>query len=211
MSRPLPRSLGLSLTSPSAPPKHFSQQPLCQAPSMSGASGVPDNKARPPRVPLNNGQGRRPGHRHPPCLSPLGREWGAPGYRGDSPAGPGGEGKGRSANKGKEKEVDLGSPAAPGSGALSPEVVSFHSRRDGLAERPYVAPLARNDTLSVNTSRARRGPWLAAEGTAEAAQPGRMCRSHPQDGSGQQAPPPARARTFYSPVHRLAKCLGAES
>lgn len=162
MLRPLPRSLGLSLTSPLAPPKHFSQQPLCQAPSMSGASGVPDNKARPPRVPLNNGQGRRPGHRHPPCLLPPGREWGAPRYRGDSPAGPRGERQGRSANEGKEKELGLGSPAAPGSGVLSPEVVSFHSRTDGLAERPYVAPLARNDSHSVNTSRARRGPWLAA-------------------------------------------------
>lgn len=56
-------------------------------------------------------------------------------YASRKAAGPGGEGKGRSANKGKEKEVDLGSPAAPGSGALSPEVVSFHSRRDGLAEQ----------------------------------------------------------------------------
>lgn len=123
--------------------KALSQQPLRQASTMSGASGVPDNKARPPRVPFNNGQGRRPGHRHPPCLLPPGREWGAPGFRGDSPAGPRGGRQERSANEGKEKEVGLGSPAVPESGALSPEVVSFHSRRDGLAERPYVAPLAR--------------------------------------------------------------------
>lgn len=140
MRRPLPRSLGLSLTSPLAPAKHFSQQLLCQAPSKSGASGVPDNKARPPRVPLNNGQGRRPGHRHPSCLLPPGTEWGAPGYRGDSPVGPRGEQQGRSASEGKQKEVDLGPPAAPGSGALSPEVVSFHSRRDGLTERPLRRP-----------------------------------------------------------------------
>lgn len=38
-----------------------------------------------------------------------------------------------------------------------------------------------------------------------------MCRSHPRYGSGRQAPPPARARTFYSPVRRSAKCLGAGS
>ena len=33
----------------------------------------------------------------------------------------------------------------------------------------------------------------------------------PQDGSWRQAPPPARARTFYSPVHRSVECLGAGS
>lgn len=133
---------------------------------MSGASGVSDNKARPPRVPLNNGQGRRPGHRHPPCLLPPGRERGAPGYRGDSPAGPRSEWQERSANEGKEKEVGLGSPAAPGSGALSPEVVSFHSRRDGLAERPYVAPLARNDSHSVVRPERAAGPdWLQRQGS----------------------------------------------
>lgn len=148
MLRPPPRSPGFSLTSPLAPPKHFFQQPLRQAPSMSGASGVPDNKARPPRVPLNNGQGRRPGHRHPPCLLPLGREWGAPGYCGDSPAGPRDEQQGRSANTAKEKEVGLDSLAAPESGVLSPEVVSFHSRR--LARR---APLRRPTSTQQLTER----------------------------------------------------------
>lgn len=56
-------------------------------------------------------------------------------YASRNAAGPRGERQARSANEGKEKEVGLGSPAASGSGALSPEVVSFHSRRDGLAER----------------------------------------------------------------------------
>lgn len=38
--------------------KALSQQPLRQAPTMSGASGVPDNKARPPGVPpLTTGRG----------------------------------------------------------------------------------------------------------------------------------------------------------
>lgn len=55
-------------------------------------------------------------------------------YASRNAAGPRGERQARSANEGKEKEVGLGSPAASGSGALSPEVVSFHSRRDGLAE-----------------------------------------------------------------------------
>lgn len=158
--RPLPRSLDLSLTSPLSPLNYFSQQPPSQVPSMSGASGVPDNKARPPRFPLNNGQGRRPGYRHPPCLLPPGIEWGAPGYCGDSPAKPRGERQGRSANEGKEKEVGLGSPAAPQSGALSPEVVSFHSRR-----RARGVPLRRSPQHAT-TQRAlyawtRRGFWLA--------------------------------------------------
>lgn len=46
---------------------------------------------------------------------------------------------------------------------------------------------------------------------AEAAEPRRMSGGRPQYGSGRQAPPPARAGTFYSPVCRSAKCLGAGS
>lgn len=152
---------------------------------MNGASGVLDNKARPPRVPLNNGQGRRPGHRHPPCLLPPGREWGAPGYCGDSPLGPRGEQQGRSGSEGKEKEVGLDSPAAPESGSLSPEVVSFHSRRRARGaplRRPPSHATTHRALIRPNAPRVLIG---CREETAEAAKPLRMCRYLPPPvGSG---------------------------
>ena len=125
--------------------------------------------------------------------------------------GPGGKRQERSANEAKEKEVGLGSPAAPESGALSPEVVSFHSRR-----RARGAPLRRPPSHAT-THRALIRPNApqvligCKEGTAEAGEPGRLCKCRPQFGSGRWAPPPARACTFYSPVRRSAKCLQAGS
>lgn len=58
-------------------------------------------------------------------------------YASRNAAGPRGERQARSANEGKEKEVGLGSPAASGSGALSPEVVSFHSSSWQLLQGPH--------------------------------------------------------------------------
>lgn len=100
---------------------------------------------------------------------------------------PGGKRQERSANEAKEKEVGLGSPAAPKSGALSPEVVSFHSRR-----RARRAPLRRPPSHAT-THRALIRPNApqvligCKEGTAEAGEPGRLCKCRPQFGSGRRA------------------------
>lgn len=62
----------------------------------------------------------------------------------------------------------------------------------------------------IRPERAAGHDWLQRPGSRS-----RRATAHvhrlPQYGSGRQAPPPARARTFYSPVRRSAKCLGAGS
>lgn len=108
-----------------------------------GSLTMKETTASPPR---NNGQGRRPGHRHPLRLLPPDREWGAPGYRRELTSGAHGWAKGGQRPRGETGKAGVGSPAVPKSGALLPGVVSFHSRRDGLAERPYVASLRTHTT-----------------------------------------------------------------
>lgn len=161
MLRPLPRSPGLSLTSSLGSLKHFSQQPLIQAPSMSGASGVPDNKGRPPRVPLNNGQGRRPGHRHPPCLLPPDREWGGPRVLWGLTSGARRQTAGEKRQWGeRERSRSRFSSSAWERGSVAGGCfLSFEET--GSRSALTSPPLSRNDSQGVNTPECAAGPdWL---------------------------------------------------
>lgn len=133
---------------------------------------------------------------------------------GNSPAWPDGRATGGQRPRGKTRKAGVGSSAQPKSGVLSPGVVSFHSRRDGLAERPYVTSLLTHTTHRTlrRLQRAWDSDWPPSRGgwsrrsTAQARRP-----APPPQRLGAAAPPPARARTFYSPFCRSAEALGAGS
>lgn len=160
--------------------------------------------------PGNNGQGRRPGHRHPLRLLPPDREWGAPpATAGNSPVGLTTGRREDSAHEGRRGRR---------------ESVLRHCRRAGLCRQglfPFIrgetgSPSALTLPPSVRTRPTGRSDVSNAPGTlighragaVEAAEVRRTRAAQPLERFGAPAPPPARARTFYSPLCRPAKAWG---
>lgn len=84
----------------------------------------------------------------------------------NSPAWPHGRATGGQRPRGETRKAGVGSSARPKSGVLSPGVVSFHSRRDGLAERPYVTSLLTHTTHRTlrRLKRAGESDWPPSRG-----------------------------------------------
>lgn len=163
MLRPLPRSLGVSLTSPSVPPRHFLSSLSAKRLQWAALLGSLTIKRDHQESPLTTGRGGGLATAILLVFSRRAENGGPQGSVGTHRQGPEADGRREAPMRVKRKKSVSVLRQCLRAGLCRRRLFPFIRGETGSRSALTSPPSHAHDPQSVYTSRARRGPWLAAE------------------------------------------------